>query len=125
MIRRIVIARSRNYNNYEEAKRYIDFCISDIKKQYTLVFMSGGCYGTDKIGEKYAFERGYKIERYPAKWEEYGKGAGPRRNRIMAEKCDYVICFWDGESKGTKSMIEYAKIFGKPLKIKIINKSEG
>lgn len=120
MIKRIIVAGSRNYENYEEAKKYIDFCISRIKNKYTLIFMSGGCYGADKIGERYAFENGYEIERYPADWKRYGKSAGPKRNKIMAEKCDFVICFWDGESKGTKSMIECARYLGKPLKIKSI-----
>jgi len=40
----------------------------------------------------------------------------------MAEVSDYVICFWDGKSRGTKSMIEYAKKYNKPHKIKIIKK---
>ncbi len=38
----------------------------------------------------------------------------------MAEVGDYVICFWDEKSRGTKSMIEYAKKYGKPIKIKKI-----
>ena len=62
----------------------------------------------------------YRIERYFADWEKYGKSAGPARNKIMAEKVDYVICFWDGKSKGTRSMIEYTRISSKPLKLKII-----
>lgn len=42
------------------------------------------------------------------------------RNRQMAEVCDYVICFWDGKSRGTKSMIEFAKQCNKPIKVKRI-----
>ena len=38
----------------------------------------------------------------------------------MAKMADYVICFWDGESNGTRSMIEFAKKFNKPIKIKLI-----
>jgi hypothetical protein len=38
----------------------------------------------------------------------------------MAEVSDYVICFWDGKSRGTKSMINSAKQLDKPLKIKEI-----
>ncbi len=72
------------------------------------------------LGEKYAAENGFKIERYPAEWDKYGKMAGPIRNEKMAKSADYVICFWDGQSKGTKSMIEYARECGKPFKIKRI-----
>ncbi len=123
MIKRIVIAGCRNYTDYEEAKKYIDFCIKDIRKKYTLIFISGDCKGADKLGEKYAIENRFNIEKFPANWNKYGKSAGPKRNEIMAQKADYIICFWDKQSKGTKSMIYYAKKYNKPLRIKIISNS--
>lgn len=49
--KRIVVAGCRNYNNYSEAAEYIDFCIKNIKKEFTLVFLSGGCKGADLLGE--------------------------------------------------------------------------
>ena len=118
MIKRIVIAGCRNYTNYTEAKKYIDFCINKIKNEYELIFISGKCRGADELGERYAKENGYNIEYYPAEWEKYGRSAGPLRNKKMAEIADYVICFWDGKSKGTKSMIEKTKKLGKPIFIK-------
>ncbi len=69
------------------------------------------------LGEQYAKEKDYKIERYAANWEKYGKAAGPIRNEEMAKKCDFVICFWDGKSRGTKNMIECAKKENKLIKI--------
>ncbi len=120
MIKKIVVAGCRYYNNYEEAKRYIEFCIKEIRKKYTLVFVSGGCQGADKLGERYAQEIGFEVKRYPANWKKYGRAAGPIRNEEMAAECDYVICFWDGKSRGTKSMIEVAKKRGKNLKVKMI-----
>lgn len=115
MIKRIVVAGCRNYKNYKKAKEFIEFCIGRIKKEYTLIFLSGGCRGANKLGERHA--AGYKIEFYPAQWEKYGADAGPKRNRQMAEPCDYVICFWDGQSRGTRSMIQQAKALGRPVKI--------
>lgn len=120
MIKRIVIAGCRDFNDYKEAKEYIDFCISNIRKANKIIIISGGASGADALGERYAKENGFKIERYPAEWEKYGRSAGPKRNEIMAKICDYVICFWDGKSRGTKSMIEYAKKYGKPIRIKQI-----
>ncbi len=120
MIYRVVIAGCRNYNNYAEAKRFIDRCLSRILKENEIIIVSGGCSGADMIGERYAKESGFKIERYPANWGKFGKSAGPKRNEEMARIADFVICFWDNESKGTKSMIELAKKHGKPVKIKII-----
>lgn len=117
MEKRIVIAGCRNYNNYNEAKEYIDCCISEIRKKNTIIIISGCCSGADKLGERYAEENGFQIERYPAEWKKYGRSAGPKRNRKMAEVSDYVICFWDGKSRGTKSMIDFADEIGKPIRV--------
>jgi hypothetical protein len=49
-----------------------------------------------------------------ADWEKYGKRAGYIRNEEMAkyakqDEIGIAICVWDGESKGTKHMIDLAK----------------
>ena len=120
LTKRVIIAGCRDYTNYDEAKPYIDFCLSNIRKENNIVIVSGCASGADAIGERYAKENGFDVEKYPADWKTYGKSAGPKRNKRMAEVGDYVICFWDEKSKGTKSMIEYAKKCGKPVKIKTI-----
>ena len=120
MEKRIVIAGCRNYNNFEEAKVFIEECLKEFKENFTIIIISGCCSGADKIGEKYAEENGFKIERYPAEWQKYGRSAGPKRNRKMAEISDFIICFWDGQSRGTKSMIEYTKTLEKELRVKYI-----
>lgn len=119
-IKRVVVAGSRTFIDYKTAKKYIDFCLSDIRKKNEIIIVSGGTKGSDMLGERYAKQRGFMIERYLADWDTYGKSAGARRNKKMAEISDYVICFWDGKSKGTKIMIDYAKQFNKPLRIKKI-----
>lgn len=121
MIKKVLVAGCRNYNNYAEAKKFIDNAIIRIKNKYTLVFVSGTCRGADLLGEKYAIENGFEVERYPADWDRYGKSAGPKRNETMARISDFVICFWDGESKGTKSLINYVNKLNKPLRIKYIS----
>ena len=98
----------------------IDFCLSNIRDENNIVILSGCASGADAIGERYAKENGFKVEKYPADWETYGRSAGPKRNKQMAEVCDYVICFWDEKSKGTKSMINYAIKYKKPLMVKKI-----
>ena len=118
MEKKIVVAGCRDYNNYNEASEYINECIGDLKDGYTLIFISGGCKGADLLGERYAAENGHKVERYAAEWNRYGKAAGPKRNEEMAKKADCVICFWDGKSKGTNSMIEFAKRFDKQVYVK-------
>lgn len=120
MENRVVIAGCRNYTNYNEARVFIDNCLRRLRQKHTVIILSGGCRGADLLGERYALENGFPIERYPARWDIYGKAAGPMRNRRMAENGDYIICFWDGKSRGTQSMIAYAKSLGKPIRIKQI-----
>ena len=120
MIKRIVVAGCRYYNDYEQAKEFIEICISKIRKEYTLIFISGCCSGADMLGERFAKENGFEIERYPADWIKYGKSAGPIRNKKMAQVGDFFICFWDYKSNGTKSMIDFVKSENKPLRIKKI-----
>lgn len=118
--KRVVIAGCRNYFDYAQAKKYIDLCLKNTRKQFTIIIISGGCRGADMIGLRYATENNMTFEVYNADWIHFGKAAGPLRNRHMAEVCDYVICFWDGKSKGTFSMIQEAKKLNKPLRIKYI-----
>ncbi len=117
MIKRVVIAGCRDYTDYDNAKKYIDYYIKNIRKENDIIIVSGCANGADAIGERYAKENGLRVEKYPAEWGKYGKSAGPKRNEQMARVCDFVICFWDGKSKGTKSMIESAKKYGKPIRI--------
>lgn len=61
----------------------------------------------------------HKQERFPADWK-LGRRAGPIRNLEMAQsepKADLCIAFWDGKSRGTKSMIEEAEREGIPVEI--------
>ena len=118
--KRVLIAGSRSFTDYNKAKEYIDFCISNIRKENKIIIVSGGARGADLLGERYAMENGFKIERYLPDWETYGRSAGVRRNKIMVEASDYVICFWNGASKGTKSTVDFSRKLNRPLKIKTI-----
>ena len=71
--------------------------------------MSGHASGADSLGEKFAADHNLQCELYPADWDKHGKAAGPIRNAEMAEVADALIAFWDGQSRGTKSMIDLAR----------------
>jgi hypothetical protein len=61
---------------------------------------------------------------FPADWGTFGKRAGPIRNKQMLEegKPDLVIAFWDGNSPGTKNMIDQAQAKG--ISVKVIKVDE-
>ena len=82
---------------------------------YISVVICGGARGADQHGADLAREKGIPVEYYHADWDTYGKAAGYIRNRKMAEVADALIAVWDGQSRGTKNMIEEATKKGLPV----------
>ena len=71
--------------------------------------VSGGGGNVDHAAEYVGSVKHLPVHRFPADWEKYGRSAGPRRNKEMAEYADALIAIWDGKSRGTKNMIDEAK----------------
>lgn len=105
---RVIIAGCRDFNDYELLKEKCDYFLQDKKKE-DVVIISGHASGADALGERYAQERGFLLETFPADWKAHGRAAGPIRNARMASAANSLIAFWDGKSRGTKNMIETAK----------------
>ena len=68
----------------------------------------GTARGADTLGCQWASTWGLSIMPFPADWHTHGKAAGHIRNAEMADYADVLVAFWDGESKGTKGMIDVA-----------------
>ena len=115
MKKRIIIAGCRDFRDYRRFCEAVDRDLSRLKEEYDLVILSGHCSGTDAMAERYAQERGYGLEIYPAHWQ-LGGAAGPSRNRHMVEKADYAIVFPSG-GPGSQSLVSFAKEKGIPLRI--------
>ena len=79
--------------------------------------VSGGAAGVDKCAADFARENGLKLTEFLPIYEKYGKSAPILRNKQIVEYADEVIAFWDGNSRGTLSSIEYCKKLGTPCKI--------
>ena len=116
---KVIIAGTRTFKDYsllcETADRLL---VEKAKAGHSIIIVSGGCVGADLMGEQYAKERGYGVERYPAEWEKYGKKAGIMRNAVMADNADALIAYWDGISRGTKNMIDEARKKGLAVCVK-------
>lgn len=120
---RIIIAGSRNYSDYTVIKSFSYGIINKLNLSLeNIEIISGGCYGVDKLAEKFADESGFIFTEFPANWS-LGKRAGYERNKQMAkyaaEENGILIAFWDYKSKGTKLMLNLAKEYG--LKRYVIN----
>lgn len=127
---RIIVAGSRNFNNFELLFEHIGKISTDYVERYLyelsrVCIVSGTARGADHLGELYAKRVGLHIYRFPADWDLYGKSADYRRNAEMAKfaseegNIGVLIAFGDGKSRGTKHMIDLAKRYA--LDVHVVN----
>lgn len=115
-----IIAGSRTVKRKFTVLDAMNFCGWDITE-----VVSGGADGVDKIGEALAIDSNIPVKRFPADWSQYGKAAGPIRNRQMAAYADALIAVWDGKSRGTANMIKEAKKAGLTVYVYEVKLNEG
>lgn len=100
---KVIIAGGRNVTTYayvEEAIIQSGFNITEV--------VSGCARGADTLGEQWATRNNVALKKFPADWDTHGKRAGHIRNCQMGDYAEALIALWDGESRGTKHMIDYA-----------------
>jgi hypothetical protein len=112
---KVIIAGSRDFSDFQLLYSRCEEILKDLTE---IEIVSGTARGADKLGEHYASLKGHSVAKFPADWDKHGKAAGYVRNKEMAEYADVLIAFWDGESRGTKHMIDLAT--AKDLKVHII-----
>lgn len=106
---KIVIAGSRSFNDKCLLFNKVDERIKELGLEFEDVeIVCGGCRGADEYGKQYATERGCELTVFVANWSRYDKAAGPIRNKKMAEYSNEAIVFLDGETIGSRSMINEA-----------------
>ncbi len=113
---RTIIAGSRTIEDYELVAKAVSdsgFPISQV--------VSGCARGVDTIAINWAYKNLLPVARFPADWDKHGKAAGAIRNERMARFADALIAVWDGESKGTKNMIDTARRHGLKIHIHATN----
>jgi|LFRM01.2.fsa_nt_gb hypothetical protein len=69
---RVIIAGSRDFNDYELLKNKVNRILSNYQSQ-SIEIVSGGARGADRYGERFAKEYDYRLKRFPADWNAYGK----------------------------------------------------
>jgi len=116
----VIIAGGRDFSDYLKLKESCDKALLNKRTTHDIVVRSGGAKGADLLGERYAKENGFTVQQFIPEWKNAdgtpNRAAGHIRNREMADgnseftdKADALIAFWDGKSRGTKGMIDYAK----------------
>lgn len=98
-----IIAGGRDFNDYsylEDVMNMCPFVVTEI--------VCGKARGADTLGEKWGKSKDIPVKYFIPDWNGLGKKAGYVRNRDMGDYADALVAFWDGKSKGTKGMIDYA-----------------
>jgi hypothetical protein len=104
---KVLVTGSRSWTNKEIIKKAIQY-------SGATTIIHGVANGADNIANNVALELGLPTILYPANWAKYGRSAGIVRNRMMLdrEKPDLIVAFWNGTSRGTQHMIDYARMKG-------------
>lgn len=111
---KVIIAGGRDFIDFQLLESVLlNHCDND--NLYSLVL--GGAKGADYLGLKFAHDYNVHYQMFLADWDNHGKRAGFLRNEQMGNHADELIAFWDGESRGTKHMIDYMTNLGKPVTI--------
>jgi hypothetical protein len=113
---KVIIAGGRNITDYS----LLLSTIGESEFEITEV-ISGMAPGVDTLAVQYARENNLPLAEFHADWNQYKRAAGPIRNRAMANYGEALIAIWDGESRGTKNMIEEATKRGLKVYVKRTN----
>ena len=103
---RLLVCGDRNWTDKRPIEAYLSTFIPG-----TTVVIHGGARGADTIAGEVATQMGMTVEQYPADWAQYGRAAGPVRNRQMLNsQIDLVVWFHRdiASSRGTRNMIAQA-----------------
>lgn len=111
MSKRVIVCGSRYWTDKDGIK---DALVAYAPTEVVV----GGARGVDALVKEAAGELGIEAIEIKAKWKEYGRAAGPIRNKAMLElEPEAVLAFHDNlrKSKGTKNMVKLAKEKGLPV----------
>ena len=104
---KLAIVGSRNVI-VDNMEKYISACDEII---------SGGAAGVDRCAAEYAKKNGIRLTEILPKYDLYGRAAPIIRNKEIVDIADKILIFWNGTSKGTLSVINYAQKTGKSFEI--------
>ncbi|MCD8157843.1 MAG: hypothetical protein LUD77_02805 [Clostridiales bacterium] len=83
----------------------------------TTEIVSGGARGIDSDARKYALQNNLPLKEFLPNYNKYGRKAPLKRNLEIIAYADLVIAFWDGQSHGTKYVIDNCRKHGVPVKV--------
>lgn len=113
---KLIVAGGRDFNDYGLLSKELNALANGIYADVAVSIVSGMARGADALAVRFAQEHGVQLYEFPADWSQ-GKWAGFLRNKEMAKFSDGLLAFWDGQSRGTRHMIETMEQLKKPVYI--------
>ena len=110
---KLIVAGGRDFTDRLLLEQNIQELANGIYADMALSIVSGMAQGADMLAYLFAVKNNIVVYQFPADWDRYGKRAGYLRNEEMARHADGLLAFWDGQSRGTKHMIETILRMGK------------
>jgi len=97
----------------------VESCIYEAMERYSTIdeyvtIVSGGAKGVDTLAQKWAKDHKadfilFKPYHMIDPSVEYSPKFFFARNKQIADNADVVVILWDGQSNGTKHMVDYCK----------------
>jgi hypothetical protein len=113
---KVAVVGGRDFTDKERLYRELDSALA-LWGDFTLI--SGGARGADRLAEAWAIERGIPTDIILPAYRGQGDWQAPLiRNRIIADRCDRMIAYWDGKSRGTRDAIGKARMRAKRVFIR-------
>lgn len=111
---KVIVAGGRGFTDMV----YMDSCIKQLVMDGSIAddseLVCGMARGADITGfNLWYYHYKLPIHKFPADWKSEPIRAGFIRNEDMGDVADVLVAFWDGESRGTKHMIDYMTKLGK------------
>lgn len=106
---KVLVCGSRDYSDRAQVYHVLDALYAKVGDK--LMIISGGARGADELAREWAVDRKVDHLTLYAKWDRFGRAAGPLRNRRMAKRNPRLVYAFHtdiSKSKGTKDMVKVA-----------------
>lgn len=112
---KIAVVGSRKYTDQEKFAEELHKILKPFEDDATpITILSGGAKGVDQMAQRYAATHAYDFVLFKPYHlidpnVEYSPKYFFTRNKQIADNADLVVAFWDGESSGTRHIVEYCQ----------------
>lgn len=114
---RVLVTGSRNWEDRATMRK----AMAEVAREFTghmVTLVHGDAPGADTMAAELAVRMGFWVEAHPARWNLFGRAAGPRRNQEMVDLgADVCLAFPHPDSRGTYDCMNRADKAGIEVRV--------